>query len=98
MYSAGARSVYHRAVRQRVFRGLIWIFFASSPTVFAAVDSSDEGWKLAGVRENNVAIYSRPRPGSPLKEFKAVGQIDAIADQAAGIDVVAKTVNRRQSC
>src|SRR5262249_10657988 len=49
----------------------------SSPTVFAAVDSSDEGWKLAGVRENNVAIYSRPRPGSPLKEFKAVGQIDA---------------------
>ena len=77
MYSACARSVYHRAVRQRVFRGLIWIFFASSPTVFAAVDSSDEGWKLAGVRENNVAIYSRPRPGSPLKEFKAVGQIDA---------------------
>ena len=53
------------------------IFFAGSPTVFAAVDSSDEGWKLAAVRENNVAIYSRARPGSPLKEFKAVGPIDA---------------------
>src|SRR6184192_1421660 len=53
------------------------IFFAGSPTVFAAVDSSDEGWKPAAVRENNVAIYSRARPGSPLKEFKAVGPIDA---------------------
>jgi hypothetical protein len=69
--------MYHRAVHQRIFRGLIWIFFASSPTVFAAVDSSDEGWKLDAVRENNVAIYSRARPGSPLKEFKAVGAIDA---------------------
>jgi hypothetical protein len=69
--------MYHRAVHQRIFRGLVWIFFASSPTVFAAVDSSDEGWKLDAVRENNVAIYSRARPGSPLKEFKAVGAIDA---------------------
>ena len=69
--------MYHRAVHQRIFRGLISIFFAGSPTVFAAVDLSDEGWKLAAVRENNVAIYSRARPGSPLKEFKAVGPIDA---------------------
>src|SRR5438876_12291833 len=53
------------------------IFLAGSPTVFAAVDLSDEGWKLAAVRENNVAIYSRLRAGSPLKEFKAVGPIDA---------------------
>ena len=28
-------------------------------------------------QEKNVAIYSRPRPGSQLKEFKAVGPIDA---------------------
>jgi hypothetical protein len=69
--------VYHRAVPQRIFRGLILVFFAGSPTVFAAVDSSDEGWKLAAVRESNVSIYSRARPGSPLKEFKAVGAIDA---------------------
>jgi hypothetical protein len=69
--------MYHRAVHQRIFRGLIWIFLAGSSTVFAAVDSSDEGWQLAGVRENNLAIYSRPRPGSSLKEFKAVGPIDA---------------------
>jgi Polyketide cyclase / dehydrase and lipid transport len=70
-------NVYHRPMNRRIFRGLIWVFFAGSSTVFAAVDSSDEGWKLAGVRENNVAIYSRPRQGSPLKEFKAVGAIDA---------------------
>jgi len=69
--------MYHRSVHRRVFHGLISIFLAGSPTVFAAVDSSDEGWKLAAVRENNVAIYSRARPGSPLKEFKAVGPIDA---------------------
>src|SRR6476661_4211059 len=70
-------TMYHRAVHQRVFHGLMSIFLAGSPTVFAAVDSSDEGWKLATVRENNVAIYSRARPGSPLREFKAVGPIDA---------------------
>ena len=69
--------MYHRAVHQRIFRGLMSIFLAGPPTVFAAVDSRDEGWKPVGVRENNVAIYSRPRQGSPLKEFKAVGPIDA---------------------
>jgi Polyketide cyclase / dehydrase and lipid transport len=69
--------MYRRPVHQRIFRGLMWISFASSPTVFAAVDSSDEGWKLAAVRESNVAIYSRARQGSTLKEFKALGPIDA---------------------
>jgi hypothetical protein len=69
--------MYHRPVRQRIFRGLMSIFLAGSPTVFAAVDSRDEGWKPVAVRETNVAIYSRPRQGSPLKEFKAVGPIDA---------------------
>ena len=53
------------------------IFFAGPLSVFAAVDSSDEGWKPASVRENNIAIYSRPHPGSSLKEFKAVGAIEA---------------------
>ena len=77
IYGACGGRVYHRPVRQRTFLGLTSIFLAGSPTVFAAVDSSDVGWKLAAVRENNVAIYSRPRAGSPLKEFKAVGPIDA---------------------
>ncbi|HEY2569074.1 MAG TPA: START domain-containing protein [Candidatus Udaeobacter sp.] len=54
------------------------IFLAGCPTAFAAEESlsTDEYWKLSN-QEKNVTIYSRPRPGSPLKEFKAVGSIDA---------------------
>ncbi len=65
-------------MHQRIFRGLISIFLAGCPTVFAADESisTDDYWKLSA-QEKNVAIYSRPRPGSPLKEFKAVGSIDA---------------------
>jgi Polyketide cyclase / dehydrase and lipid transport len=47
---------------------------------FAAerVEGSDanEGWKLANER-GGVTIYSRPHPGSSLKEFKALGEIPA---------------------
>src|SRR5947199_9735391 len=54
------------------------ILLAGGPTVFAAEESisTDDYWKLSA-QEKNVVIYSRPRPGSPLKEFKAVGPIDA---------------------
>ena len=57
---------------------MICIFLTGYPTAFAAEESisTDDYWKLAA-QENNVVIYSRPRPGSPLKEFKAVGPIDA---------------------
>ena len=41
---------------------------------FAAKAEND--WKVAK-QANGVAIYSRPHPGSQLKEFKAVGEIDA---------------------
>ena len=65
-------------MHQRIFPALISLFLAGSPTVFASEESvnKDSDWKLA-VRENDVAIYSRPHPGSSLKEFKAVGAIDA---------------------
>ena len=65
-------------MRQRILHGLMSVFLAGSPTVFAAEESTnmDAGWKLA-VRDKDVAIYSRPHPASPLKEFKAVGPIDA---------------------
>jgi len=65
-------------MRQRILHGLMSVFLAGSPTVFAAEESTnmDAGWKLA-VRDKDVAIYSRPHPGSPLMEFKAVGPIDA---------------------
>ena len=40
-----------------------------------AADATD-GWKLATERDG-VTIYTRPHSGSPLKEFKAVGEIAA---------------------
>jgi hypothetical protein len=65
-------------MHQRIFHGLMSILLAGSPTVFAAEESisTDDYWKVSA-REKDVAIYSRLRPGSPLKEFKAVGPIDA---------------------
>jgi len=52
-------------------------FLAGLPAFCAAEESTNEsGWTVA-VRDKDVAIYSRPHPGSPLKEFKAVGPIDA---------------------
>jgi len=65
-------------MHQRIFQGLMSILVAGGPTAFAAEESisTDDYWKPSA-QEKNVAIYSRPRPGSPLKEFKAVGPIDA---------------------
>lgn len=42
--------------------------------IFAAESAND--WKLVK-QANGVAIYSRPHPGSHLKEFKAIGEFDA---------------------
>ena len=44
--------------------------------IFGAEQPSTEDWKLAK-QVNGVAIYSRAHPGSKLKEFKAIGEIDA---------------------
>ena len=65
-------------MQQRILHGLMFILLAGAPTAFAAEESisSDDYWKPYA-QEKNVAIYSRPRPGSQLKEFKAVGPIDA---------------------
>jgi hypothetical protein len=48
---------------------------ASEPAPF----STSDGWTLSS-ESSGVTLYSRPHPGSSLKEFKAVGQIDAPAD------------------
>ena len=65
-------------MQQRILHGLICIFLVGCPRAFAAEEiiSADDYWKLSD-HEKDVMIYSRPRPGSPLKEFKAVGPIDA---------------------
>ena len=59
---------------QRIFHGLMSILLAGCPTAFTAEESTNTGneWKLS-TREKDVAIYSRLRPGSPLKEFKPIG-------------------------
>ena len=45
-------------------------------SIFAAESARPEEWKLVK-QTGDVAIYSRPHPDSRLKEFKAVGEIDA---------------------
>jgi Polyketide cyclase / dehydrase and lipid transport len=65
-------------MHQRILHALMSIFLAGGATAFGTEESANAGedWKLA-TREQNVAIYSRLRLGSPLKEFKAIGPIDA---------------------
>src|SRR5438046_1499812 len=48
-------------------------------SIFAAESGPNTDWK-AVKQSNGLAIYSRPHGGSNLKEFKAVGEIDATAE------------------
>ena len=74
------QTVYHRAMFCRVLSGLGSILLLSGSNTFAAEFSSSvspkEGWKLAADAKD-VLIYSRPHADSNLKEFKAIGFIDA---------------------
>src|SRR2546421_629920 len=56
----------------------IFVLIASASAAAEAPNAVDpnEGWKLAH-QTKQVAIYSRPHPDSHLKEFKAIGAIDA---------------------
>ncbi len=59
----------------------LFVFFGgTSLSIFAAESSipneTSEGWKLAS-KSGGITLYSRSRVGSSLKEFKAVGEIDA---------------------
>jgi hypothetical protein len=74
--------MYHRAMLCRVLSGLGSILLLSGSNTFAAEFSSSvnpkEGWKLT-TDAKDVIIYSRPHSDSNLKEFKAIGFIDAPA-------------------
>src|SRR5258708_38583305 len=48
-------------------------------SIFAAESGPNTDWK-AVKQSDGVVIYSRPHGGSNLKEFKAVGEIDATAE------------------
>ena len=54
---------------------IVGAFVSHAEESLRSVDP-DDGWKFA-TKSNDVTIYSRVRAGSPLKEFKAVGGIDA---------------------
>ena len=58
------------------FVGVIVLLSGSTLSIFAAESGQTEDWKLAKQTEG-ISIYSRPHPGSKLKEFKATGEIDA---------------------
>ena len=67
----------------------VTISFALASAVCLASELSkpgetNDGWKLS-TQKSGVTIYSRPRPGSPLKEFKAVGEIEASSRAVHGV-------------
>ncbi len=56
---------------------LIPIFLSGiALSIFAAEPEQDADWKLIK-QTGGISIYSRPHPGSKIKEFKAIGEIDA---------------------
>ena len=69
-------------VHWRTLAGFTPVFLLTGaiPNAFGAEFSSfvnpNEGWKLISGNKD-IALYSRARAGSPLKEFKAIGGIDA---------------------
>src|SRR5439155_18988610 len=79
-YSRTEEMMYHRAMLCRVLSALGSVLLVSGSNTFAADFSSSvspkEGWKLAADAKE-VIIYSRPHADSNLKEFKAIGSIDA---------------------
>lgn len=66
---------------KRMKSALITIFVTGiALSILAAEPAPDGDWKLIK-QSNDVAIYSRPRQGSKLKEFKAIGGIDASTEK-----------------
>jgi hypothetical protein len=72
--------MYDRPMFCRVLSGLGSILLVSGSNMFGAEFSSSidakEGWKLCADTKE-VIIYSRPHADSRLKEFKAIGFVDA---------------------
>ena len=74
--------MYYRRMRWRTLAGFMPVFLLAGaiPKTFGAEFSNsvnpNEGWKLTS-GSKDVAIYSRTHAGSKLKEFRAIGSIDA---------------------
>jgi hypothetical protein len=71
---------YHCAMRRSLLHGFVFVLSGIAVKGLGAESSSsvnpNEGWKLTS-GSKDVALYSRARAGSPLKEFRAIGAIDA---------------------
>jgi len=71
---------YHWSMQWRIRSGFAMAFvFSRTIAVASELPNSvdpNEGWKLAS-GSKGLAIYSRAHPDSPLKEFRAIGSIDA---------------------
>ncbi len=67
-------------MRSQICLSFIGILALVATSVLAGEDSGSinpkEGWNLLA-RVRNIAIYSRPHPGSSIKEFAGVGMIEA---------------------
>src|SRR5438552_3953561 len=74
--------MYYRRMHWRTLAGFMPVFLLAGaiPKTFGAEFSNSEnpseGWKLTS-GSKDVAIYSRAHAGSKLKEFRAIGSIDA---------------------
>ena len=73
---------YCRGMRWQTLAGFMPVFLLtgatpnSSGAEFSSSVDPSEGWKLTS-GSKDVALYSRARTGSKLKEFRAIGSIDA---------------------
>src|SRR5216110_444915 len=71
---------YHCAMKRRLLQGVVLVLSGITVTAlgaeFSSSVNSSEGWKLTS-GSKDVAIYSRVHAGSKLKEFRAIGSIDA---------------------
>ena len=71
---------YHCAMKRRLRQGFVLFLCGIAIKSFGAELSSsvtpNECWELTS-GSKDVALYSRARAGSRLKEFKAIGSIDA---------------------
>jgi hypothetical protein len=66
-------------MKPRTLLAILLLFFGLAMSCLAADPASKaaaNGWKLAS-ESGGIQLYSRPRPGSSLKAYKAVGEIDA---------------------
>jgi len=73
---------YYHGVHWRTLAGFMPVFLLtgaipnSSGAEFSSSVDPNEGWKVAS-GSKDVALYSRVHAGSKLKEFRAIGSIDA---------------------